>query len=230
MAEFDLETWANDRRVKATLVLAGSMSIIPAAIVSLALPKIRTAFADAPNAALLTGLVLTLPTLFIAVGASVAGALIDRVGRLRILAAAAVLYALARSAPLIVDSLATLLATRAVLGIAVASLFVTGTALITDYYTGQTRSAMLGIQSALATASGVVFLPAAGLLAGLGWRGPFVLYFVSLALLPSVVLLLREPLQTSGEDTTAGGTEATTLPRRSLTAVYTLAFIGMVAF
>jgi MFS family permease len=230
VAEPDLETWANDRRVKATLVLAGSMSIMAAAIVSPALPKIRTAFADAPNAALLTGLVLTLPALFIAVGAPVVGALIDRVGRLRVLAAAAVLYALAGSAPLIVDSLATLLATRAVLGIAVAGLFVTGTALITDYYTGETRSAMLGIQGALATASGVVFLPAAGLLAGLGWRGPFVLYFVSLALLPPVVLLLREPQRTSGEDTTAGGAEATTLPRGSLTAVYTLAFVGMVAF
>jgi MFS family permease len=216
--------------VKATLVFAGSMSVMAAAIVSPALPSIRAVFADAPNAALLTGLVLTLPALFIAVGAPVVGALIDRVGRLRVLAAATVLYAVAGSAPLVLDSLAALLATRAVLGLAVAGLFVTGTALITDYYTGETRSAMLGIQGALATASGVVFLPAAGLLAGVSWRGPFVLYLISLALLPAVVYLLREPPRTDGRDADSEAPGDATLPRGSLAAVYALAFLGMVAF
>jgi MFS family permease len=238
------ETWADDRRVKATLIFAGSMSIMAAAIVSPALPQIETVFADAPNAALATGLVLTLPALFVALGAPVVGGLIDRVGRLRVLGSATVLYAVAGTAPVVLDSLAGVLASRAVLGVAVAGLFVTGTALITDYYSGETRSAMLGLQGALASASGIVFLPAAGLLATTGWRGPFVLYAVSLALLPAVVFLLPEPAREDAPETTADGragderggetgegavTDAT-LPKLSLGAVYGLAFVGMLAF
>jgi MFS family permease len=234
----DVETWADDRRVKATLVFAGSLSIMAAAIVSPALPKIRAAFAAVPNAALLTGLVLTLPALFIAVGAPLVGSLIDRVGRLGVLAAASLLYAAAGTAPLVLDSLVGVLASRALLGVAVAGLFVTGTALITDYYSGRTRSAMLGIQGALATASGVVFLPLAGLLAGGGWRGPFVLYAVSLALFPAVVFLLREPPrgEESAGDGPAAGRQSSgrgvgaALPRRTLGVVYGLALLGMLAF
>jgi MFS family permease len=229
----DIEAWADDRRVKATLVFAGSMSIMAAAIVSPALPSIRTAFADAPNAALLTGLVLTLPALFIALGAPAVGSLIDRVGRLPVLLVATVLYAAAGTAPLVLDSLAAVLASRALLGVAVAGLFVTGTALITDYYSGETRSAMLGIQGALATASGVVFLPLAGLLAGAGWRAPFLLYLVSLLLVPAILLVLREPPTDDDPGTEAGtapdGGDAS-LPRRPLAAVFGLALVGMLAF
>jgi MFS family permease len=233
----DIEAWADDRRAKATLVFAGSMSVMAAAIVSPALPSIRTAFADVPDAALLTGLVLTLPALFIALGAPLVGSLIDRTGRLPVLLVATVLYAIAGTAPVVLDSLATVLASRALLGVAVAGLFVTGTALITDYYSGRTRSAMLGVQGALATASGVVFLPAAGLLVGAGWRGPFLLYLVSLLLLPPILLVLREP--PTGDDSGTGADsgsargpdgEEPSLPRRSLAVVVGLALVGMLAF
>lgn len=235
-----LEAWADDRRVKATLVVAGSLTILAAAIISPALPAIRRAFADTPNVELLTGLVLTLPALFIALGAPAVGSLIDRVGRLPVLGAATGLYAAAGAAPVVLDSLPAILATRAVLGVAVAGLFVTGTALITDYYSGRTQSAMLGIQGALATASGVVFLPVAGLLVGggLGWRGPFLLYLVSLALLAAVFVLLREPSPAAREADATGGPAGTDrdgsgpdgLPYRTLGAIYGLALVGMLAF
>jgi MFS family permease len=230
MNETEIEEWAANGRVKATLVFAGALTIMAAAIISPALPGIRQAFADAPSAGLLTGLVLTLPALFIALGAPVVGTLIDRVGRLRVLAGATLLYAVAGAAPLVLDSLWTLLASRAVLGVAVAGIFVTSTALITDYYSGETQSAMLGIQGALATASGVLFLPAAGLLAGGGWRGPFGLYLVSLVLLPAVVFLLREPPRNEAATGTAGGGSDDSLPRATLAAVYGLALVGMLAF
>jgi MFS family permease len=231
--------WASDRRVKATLVFTGSLSILAAAIVSPALPAIRAAFPGAEltvarvtlKLPVLTGLVLTLPALFIAAAAPVVGGLIDRVGRLPVLAGGAVVYAVGGGAPLVVETLPAVLASRALLGLGVAGLFVTSTALITDYYSGQTQSAMLGIQGALATASGVVFLPLAGVLVGLSWRGPFLLYLVALALIPAVVRLLREPRET------AETTPASSPSRNSLTAVaaplaaaYGLAFVGMTAF
>jgi MFS family permease len=224
------ESWADDRSVKAVLVYAGSLTIMAAAIISPALPRIREAFAGTPDLSLLTGLVLTLPALFIALGAPVAGALADRVGRLRVLTGAALLYALAGAAPLVLDSLATVLASRAVLGLAVAGLFVAGTTLVTDYYTGATRQRMLGLQGSLATASGVVFLPLAGLLAGVSWRGPFVLYLVSLGLLPAVALVLREPSGSAGGAGTPGGLDAGGAGTRALVGVVGLALVGMLAF
>jgi MFS family permease len=223
------ESWADDRLVKATLVYAGSLTIMAAAIISPALPRIRAAYAGTPDLSLLTGLVLTLPALFIALGAPVAGALADRVGRLRVLTGAALLYALAGSAPLVLESLAAVLASRAVLGLAVAGLFVAGTTLITDYYTGATRQRMLGVQGALATASGVVFLPLAGLLASVSWRGPFVLYLVSLGLVPAVALVLREPSRRAPPDAASGVDSGDGSPR-ALAGVVGLALVGMLAF
>ena len=223
------DSWTDDRLVKTTLVYAGSLTIMAAAIISPALPRIRAAYAGTPDLSLLTGLVLTLPALFIALGAPVAGVLADRVGRLRVLTGAALLYALAGSAPLVLDSLAAVLASRAVLGLAVAGVFVAGTTLITDYYTGATRQRMLGIQGALATASGVIFLPLAGVLASVSWRGPFALYLVSLGLIPAVALVLREPSRQGTLDE-AAKTAPNDGTLRALAGVVGLALVGMLAF
>jgi MFS family permease len=201
-----------------------------AAIISPALPRIREAFVGTPNLSVLTGLVLTLPALFIALGAPVAGALADRVGRLRVLTGAVLAYAAAGTAPLVLDSLAAVLASRAVLGLAVAGLFVAGTTLITDYYSGATRQAMLGLQGALATASGVVFLPLAGLLAGVSWRGPFLLYLVSLGLLPAIVFFLREPSRSSNRTASGPARDGDGSRSVELLAVVGLALVGMLAF
>jgi MFS family permease len=52
-------------------------------------------------------------------------------------------------------------------------------ALITDWFEGPERGRFLGFQQAAASLGGVVFLPLAGVLAGIDWRLPFWLYSVA---------------------------------------------------
>ena len=94
-------------------------------------------------------LVLTLHALFIAVGAPLAGQIIDRFGRRRLLLTAILVYSPAGGSGRVAVSLPLLLVGRALLGLAIGAVSTCTTTLISDYYTGQTRSRMIGFQSPL---------------------------------------------------------------------------------
>jgi MFS family permease len=64
-----------------TLLLASTLTIMSGATISPALPAMRNAFSATPNADVLVQLVLTMLALFIAVGAPVTGAVVDRLER-----------------------------------------------------------------------------------------------------------------------------------------------------
>ncbi|NJO00742.1 MAG: MFS transporter, partial [Bacteroidia bacterium] len=106
--------------IKLTLLLVGSMTIMASAIIAPALPKIKAAYAYLPQAEFLTQLVLTMPGIFIALGAPLVGRLIDRIGRKKVLIASLAVYGAAGTAGFYLDSLYWLLASRALLGLAVA--------------------------------------------------------------------------------------------------------------
>ena len=77
-----------------TLLVVSTMTVMAGATISPALPTIRQAFADVPDADVWVRLVLTLPALFTALGAPLAGWLTDRVGRRPVLLTSMVLYGL----------------------------------------------------------------------------------------------------------------------------------------
>jgi MFS family permease len=181
------------RLAQATLLLASMLTIMAGATIAPALPAIQREFANAPNATVLVGLVLTMHGLFIAVGSPVIGALVDRYGRRSLLLVSTVVYALAGGSGFVLDSLVAILVGRAVLGLAVAGVMVTVTALITDYYEETRRETILGRQGAFMSLGGVVLLPLAGILADIGWRVPFLVYTVALVLLPLMAFALPEP-------------------------------------
>ncbi|HEX8864570.1 MAG TPA: MFS transporter, partial [Lentzea sp.] len=88
-------------------------------------------------------------------------------------------YAITGTAGYFVDSLPVLLTTRTLLGLAVGGIMTSVSALITDWFDGPARGRFLGLQQAAASLGGVVFLPLAGILAGIDWRLPFWLYSVA---------------------------------------------------
>lgn len=188
--------------VKMTLLAASTLTVMAGGLISPALPSIRSAFANAPDADLLVRLVLTLPGFFIALSAPFAGYLVDRLGRRRVLIASALLYGLAGVTGLVADDLILLLVGRAVLGVAVAGLMTAVTALITDYYTGRARAQFIGLQAAIMGASGTFFLSIGGLLAEQSWRTPFLLYSVVFILLPLIITRLPEVVR--GDPASAG--------------------------
>ncbi len=176
-----------------TLLAASALTVMAPTIVAPALPSIAREFASVPGADLLVPLVLTLPALVIAVTASGAGALVDRIGRRPVLVAGIVLYGAAGGTGLVAGSLTGLLAGRVGLGLAIAAALTSVTTLIADLYGGRARSRMLARQAAVMGASGTVFTIISGLLAGVGWRWSFPLYPVAWFLLPAVLRLVPEP-------------------------------------
>lgn len=169
------------------------------ATIAPSLPQIKATFSEVENIDLLSRLILTAPALFIAIGAPLAGNLTDKFGRLPMLFEGIVLYALSGTAPFFLSDVYSIIASRSLLGVAVAAIMTSLTTLIGDYYQGEERNQTLGLQGAFMAFGGFVFLTAGGLLADLNWRYPFLIYGTALILLPFAFKKLHEPKSTDAE-------------------------------
>lgn len=176
------------------------------AIVAPALPQIAREFSDIPGVELLSRLVLTLPALFMALLAPVAGFFIDRSGRKKVLLVSLVLYAIAGTSGLYLDSLPAILVGRAILGVAVGGLVTAVITLIGDYFEGEQRNRFMGIQAAFAGLGGVLFISLGGVLADIHWRMPFFIYVASLVVWIMAILSVNEP-KLNDTDTWSNGTK-----------------------
>ncbi|MEA5570929.1 MFS transporter [Calothrix sp. UHCC 0171] len=178
---------------KSTLLIISTLTVMSGATIAPSLPAMREYFANIPNADYLVRLALTLPALFIALGAPLVGIIIDRFGRKPLLLLALILYGLAGSSGLVLNSLNLILVGRALLGISVAGIMTTATTLIADYYIGTARAHFLGLQAAFMGLGGVFFLSFGGFIADRNWRYPFGIYLISLLLVPCALIFLTEP-------------------------------------
>jgi len=179
-----------------------------AATIAPSLPAMAEVFSGVPASETLVRLALTVTSLTIAITAPFAGALADRIGRRPLLIASLVLYTVAGSAGFFVSDLPLLLASRALLGVAVGGIMTAVSAIITDWFEGPARASFLARQQAAASLGGVIFLPLAGVLAAQSWRAPFLLYGAGILVLPFVILALREPDRARVSPLVAGGIAA----------------------
>lgn len=180
-----------DPRVWA-LMLAATLTIMSNATISPALPELAAAFPDNENAALIVRLLVTAPSLLVAIIAPLAGMLIDRVGRRGLLLGGIGLYALSGAAGAVLPSLEAILASRMILGIAVAAVMTAQSTLIGDYFSGRDRDRFMGWQMAATNIGGLIFIVFAGYLAGLSARLPFLIYAIALIYLPFLYWALPE--------------------------------------
>lgn len=214
-----------DFLTRLTLLLLAALTIMSGATIAPALPAMQAHFADQPNSALLVKLALTIVGLAIALSAPLSGVLADRFGRRPVLIGSLLLYALGGASGLVVSSLGALLVGRVILGLAVAGTMTAGGALVNDLFTGPARGKFLSQQAAFTSFGGAVLLPLGGLLAGVGWRAPFAIYFISLLILPLIFRLPRgrhvAEISHEPEGKTAWGT---------IGLVYALALAYMVIF
>lgn len=183
--------------VRGTLLVTSTLTVMAAATIAPSLPAMQAHFSDVPNVEFLVRLLLTLPALFIVIGAPIAGYIVDRFGRKPLLVASVVLYGLAGSSGYTLSSLTAILAGRALLGVAVAGIMTSVTTLIADYYSGAARIQMLGYQAAFVGFSATLYLSAGGFLADLDWRNPFLIYLLALIILPFISIILYEPTRES---------------------------------
>lgn len=180
--------------IKLTLLLTSTLTVMAGTTIAPSLPAMEVHFADVEdNAEFWVQLLLTMPAIFIAGGAPLAGQLVDTVGRKPLLIVSAALYGVAGSSGFVLDSLFQMSIGRGFLGLAVAGIMVSVTTLIADYYQGDRRSHFMGLQAAFMSLGGVAFLSVGGIVADLNWRFPFLIYLFSLVLIPPMIGALYEP-------------------------------------
>jgi MFS family permease len=197
-----------DRRAIA-LLMAASLTTMANATIAPALPGLERLFADDPNAALLTRLLVPAPSLAVAICAPLAGLAADRIGRRRLLLFGVVLFVISGCAGLILPGLPTIFLSRLVLGVAVALIMTAQTALIGDYFTGDDRNALTGLQISARNLGGLVFILTAGWVATISPRLPFAIYGFAAAFLPLMWLVIVDPprLSPAVSATPAGASE-----------------------
>ena len=181
----------------AALLMAAVLTLVTNSALSPALPALELAFPKGPDTGLKTRMLLTAPSLAAAIAAPIAGLVADALGRRRQLLFGVLLYALAGSAGLYLTNLDQILASRCLLGIAVAMIFTSQVTLIGDYFVGGARTRQLGLQLGVAHLIAAVIVLLAGLLAALSPKLPFAIYLVPLAILPLMRCLLIEVGPTS---------------------------------
>ncbi|WP_297016473.1 hypothetical protein [Thalassospira sp.] len=76
----DMPTETPNLSIRITMLLLASLTIMSGALIATSLPGIEARFANHENVVMLSRLVLTLPGLFVAIGAPFAGAIADRIG------------------------------------------------------------------------------------------------------------------------------------------------------
>lgn len=175
------------------LLLSSCLAVLGAVLLAPLLPAIQRAFADTPGVEALTPIVLTAPALVIGLTAMVAGRIVDRVGRKRLLVGALVVYAFVGTAPLWLPSLQLIVASRVLLGLTEAAIMTCCTTLLADYFHGSKRERYFGLQVVYTTVAATIFFGIGGALGAADWRTPFWLYAVSLPLAVAAARVIWQP-------------------------------------
>jgi len=185
---------AQPRLIQAFILLVtASLTVLVTAILGPSLPAMQAHFKDVPGADYLVPLTMTAPMLMMAGLSVFVGELADRFGRKRLLVSATAFYALVGAAPMLLDSLAAIIASRFALGILEAVLMTVSTTMIGDYYDGAKRERMMSLQTTVAATSAFLLNNVGGMLAEHGWRAPYAVFTISLLLAPLMVIFLWEP-------------------------------------
>lgn len=175
----------------AILPVMGTLTMIPV------MPILFSHFAAQPHAQLLVPMMITIPSISMALVAPLAGVVGDRISRRRLLIAATGAYALFGLLPVLLESLPLILLARMVMGIADAFILTTANALIGDYFSGAARSRWLAVQSGAGSVLATLIILTSGFLGSFGWTGPIFLYALALPIFIGLLLFTREPASRS---------------------------------
>ncbi|MET9514380.1 MFS transporter [Streptomyces sp. NPDC002994] len=219
-------------RLRVTLLMAGScLPILGAVLIAPVLPRMQDHFDGVAGAKVLVPVALTIPALALALLAPFAGVIVDRLGRKRLLVVATVLYAVFGTAPLWLDSLGAIVASRALVGVVEAAIMTCCTTLIGDYYSGRVRDRYLALQTMCSSASATVFFVLGGVAGSAGWRAPFWIYAVSLLIAPAMAAFLPRPRSGGATASDAGAAQPRTpFPVRRLAGICGLTVFGAMVF
>lgn len=182
------------------IILAGFLPMIAIVAMGPAVPTLIAHFAGDPDARAQVPALIGAPGLTMAVLAPFSGVLIDRFGRRQLLLAATASYAVFGSAPLFLDTLDQIYASRLLLGISEAGILTVVNTLIADYWDDKGRKNWLFLQSLVGPLFGGVVGLSVGEASKLQWNGVFFIYLAAIPVWAAMFVWLFEPSKTKVED------------------------------
>ena len=210
------------KNIQISLLLVATLGVMSGITVVSSLPLISHTFSSIPNIEFLSKLMLTIPSIIIALFAPFAGHIVDKWGRLKPLYLGILLFVIGGSSGFYIHDFYVILVGRAVLGFAVALIMTSSTALIGDYFDEESRYKFMSKQGLAVALGGILFITSGGLLAQMHWSYPFAIYFIPLLFLPFLLTTLYEPQKHKHSDDPELETK--------LLPVYITAFFVMVLF
>ena len=174
------------------LPMMGVVALMPA------LPTIREHFKDVPNSGLLVPMIITAPSICIALLAPFAGYFTDKWGRKNLLLIFLFAYGIGGMMPIFYQDFNSVIIGRILLGIGEGFIMTIGSTLIGDYFDEKGRAKWLMMQGIVSAVAGFGLLMTSGYLASISWQWPFAVYGFALILTVISYIYLFEPEVKSG--------------------------------
>jgi MFS family permease len=181
------------------LILALALPVIPLIALLPNLPQLFRHFAAVPHAEFLVPLIITIPSVLIAVLSPISGLIADCLGRRRLLVIASLVFCIFGTLPVLLNSLYAVLASLFVAGAADAFIMTCGNALLGDYFPPEPRKRWLGVQASLGAVLSTLVMLSGGLLGGISWHDPFLLNLIGGIVFVWLLLYTWEPPVASGQ-------------------------------
>ncbi|WP_371018107.1 MFS transporter [Pseudalkalibacillus sp. JSM 102089] len=205
-----------------SLMLAASLTIMVGSAITPALIQISEHYGVEDMATWLT----TLPALGVVLFAPIAGRLIDRVGSYVALFSGLILYGAIGVSAIWLSGTIPIFADRILLGGATAIVMSSSTGLLAEFFVGEERLKMIALQGMSIEAGGIIFLSIGGVLGGLGWQWPFMIYLIAwVALLFLIIFVPFRKSSNLEEEQKTNTTNAT-----SILSVLLAALLAMTMF
>jgi len=212
------------------LLLGSTLAILTSIALSPALPNMLKTFQNIDNAEILVKLVLTLPSLFILIGAPVAGILLDKWGRKPVLIISLILYGVSGVSGYFFDSLMAILISRAFLGMATGGIMSGFSTLIGDYFSGEKLNKFVGLQGAYMGVGGMIYSIVGGYLVDSNWRYVFFLHLIAVFILLGVLFAIREPKREIRREEDTIEEKNLDYPKKAIMGIYFLTIIGSIGY
>ena len=206
-----------------TLLLLSMTTMMSNVAIVTALPHLKEHFTNVQNIEFYARLMLTLPSLAVALLAPILGHIVFKFGKKQSALIALSVFAISGSAGLYLESIEMLLFSRALFGVCIATLMIVSTSLVGDYFKEQARHKFMGYQSAFTAIGGVLFVIGGGFLSDMSWRYSFGIYLIGFLLLPLVFTQIKEVAYKQNDD-------APIEMGRKIYFIYFLAFFYMLIF
>ena len=186
------------------LLASSTLTVMAGAIIAPVLNLMRESLGADPSSA---AIIITTHGIMIALCSPLIGVLIDRLGVKRPYVFGLVLYGLAGSSGLFINTYWIMILSRVFLGMAVAAIFTSVTVMILNLYKGAERNKVMGWRGSFTSLGGLIWPLLGGFLGGFSWHLPFAVYLTGIPIGILAGLAIPEVHQEQGADQDAGSLE-----------------------